>query len=268
VAAFDSADVGEGKPVTLTDASTLTGADAGNYVLSLEGAPTTTGTVLMPDVSGTQTLDGFRSPSSGTIIGSSFSIPEGTVLEELTWRPQLPAGWTLLAAAGDGAPSVVDGAVVFEGPYEGQTVSFTYTVSIPGNESVTNYLNASVSFKLENMLDALTVERLPETLLLKRYHSADYRAPFWVIDTSEATRFLNYSRIGGYVVQDNLQDGFFGTAMPDTTNLTDGRHSGDFKLPFWTIDTSEKVRLQSLWRAGAYHVSDTPTVDGYGMGPQ
>ncbi len=47
VVAFDSAGVGEGKPVMLTDASTLTGADAGNYTLSLEGAPMTTGTVRL-----------------------------------------------------------------------------------------------------------------------------------------------------------------------------------------------------------------------------
>jgi hypothetical protein len=251
VAVFDSADVGAGKVATLTAATTLTGADAGNYTLSLDGAPTATGTVLIPAVSGTQSLDGFRSPSSGTIIGSSFSVPAGASLAELSWQPTLPAGWSLVAAAGDGNPAVNGSQIVFAGPFEEPTISFTYTVSIPGNEMVTNYLNAAATFRLESMINALTVERLPATLLLKRYHSADYRAPFWVIDTSESTRFLNYSRIGGYAVEDNLQDGFVGTAMPDAANLTDGRHSGDFRLPFWTIDTSEKIRLQSLWRAGA-----------------
>ncbi|MGI6391987.1 MAG: YDG domain-containing protein [Kiritimatiellia bacterium] len=263
VAAFDSTDVGEGKPVILTDASTLTGADAGNYILSLEGAPTTTGTVLMPDVSGTQTLDGFRSPSSGTIIGSSFSIPEGAVLEELTWRPQLPAGWTLLAAAGDGAPNVVDGAVVFEGPYEGQTVSFTYTVSIPGNESVTNYLNASVSFKLENMLDALTVERLPETLLLKRYHSADYRAPFWVIDPVELNRVKGYLTAGAYHVNPLARDGF-NQGVGETDG---GRHSADYRPPFWVIDPLELNRVKGYLISGGYHVVPE-SLDGYGAGPE
>lgn len=50
VAAFADALVAEGKVATLTGASTLVGADAGNYALSLDGAPTGVGAVAKADI--------------------------------------------------------------------------------------------------------------------------------------------------------------------------------------------------------------------------
>ena len=169
----------------------------------------------------------------------------------------------MLAAAGDGAPGVVDGAVVFVGPYEGQTVNFTYTVSIPGNESVTNYLNASVSFKLASMLDALTVERLPATLLMKRYHSADYRAPFWVIDPTEMNRVKGYVAAGHYYVNPLALDGF----NQDIGETDGGRHSADHRSASWVIDPQEVNRVKGYLTAGGYHVVPE-SLDGYGIGPE
>src|SRR5690606_29632171 len=46
VAVFADALVGSGKTVTLTDATSLAGGDAGNYVLDMTGAPTSTGDVV------------------------------------------------------------------------------------------------------------------------------------------------------------------------------------------------------------------------------
>jgi len=251
VAAFASADVGAGKVATLTAATTLTGADAGNYTLSLVGAPTTTGSILFPAVSGTQTLDGFRSPSTGTIIGSTFSVPAGASLVDLTWNPTLPAGWSLVAAAGDGNPTVSGSEIVFAGPFEGPTISFTYTVSIPGNESVTNYLDAAATFRLEGMLDPLTAQRLPSTLLLKRYHSADYLPPYWQITSLELTRFRSFVGRPSYYSKTGTMDGF----DPVSGVKEGGRHSADYLPPYWTITATELTVLKRLVTPAGYHVN-------------
>jgi len=270
VAAFADKLVGEGKPVTLIDTSALTGADAGNYTLSLETAPTGTGNILFPAVSASHECNGYRSPSSGVAVSCSFTCPAGETLISLVWRPILPTGWTLLAASGDGAPTLggEGTSIVFAGPFTQDPVVFTYTVVVPGNQAVTNHLSADVEFELAGMSgSSLVAENLPGRLLVKRYHSADYQEPFWVIDVYEANKFMSLYRAPGYTFSALALDNFVGTTTPDSENVTDGRHSADTAFPPWKIDTTEASSVMYYYRSGGYHVSETiQTPDGYAPG--
>jgi len=270
VAVFDSVAVGSGKTVSLSAATMLSGADAGNYTLSLVGAPTTTADILFPAVSASHECDGYRSPSSGIAVSCSFTFPAGETLTSLVWRPILPSGWTLLAASGDGAPTLAgDGSsIVFAGPFTQAPVMFSYTMAVPGNQAVKNYLAADVEFGLASMSGgSLIAENLPGRLLLKRYHSADYQAPFWVIDVYEANKLMSLSRAPGYTFSAQALDNFVGTATPDNENVVDGRHSADTDVPLWKIDTTEANRVLYYYRSGGYHVSETvQTPDGYAPG--
>jgi hypothetical protein len=298
VAAFDSADVGEGKPVTLTDASTLTGADAGNYILSLEGAPTTTGSIVFPEVTATQVcLIHYKSPSLGLCtISNSLAYPTGDALVSLTWRPVLPSGWTVYSVTGGGSPATDGTNIVFTGVASAPNpLVFTYTLSVPGGASITNELDANLTFHLASTGGGvLTLPAQPQ-LLLKRYHSADYQTirrpplpplmvPDGKIDSIEMQRVLLYwsTGAGEYHVAEVTPD------TPDGFNIGSSGtnpwfHDADYQtirrpplpplmVPDGKIDSVEMQRVL-LYRStgtGEYHVfgvtTDTP--DGYNVGPE
>ncbi len=263
VAEFADKEVGANKTVSLSAASALTGAAAGNYELSLVGAPTATAAILFPAVSGTQACDGFRSPSAGTVIVNSFSYPADRTLTALVWRPKLPTGWLLVAASGNGAPSVNNGTeIVFAGPFTQRPVAFSYTVSVPGNQGVTNYMNANVEFGLAGMTGTLTAGNLPVALLLRRYHSADCFPPYWRISSLELNKVKAYLNAGAYYVDPATSDGF--TAIPGPQS--GGRHSADTAPANWKISSIELNKVKAYLNAGGYHVSPG-TSDGYALGP-
>lgn len=78
VAAFADAGVGSGKVATLTAGTTLTGADAGNYNLSLVGAPTATGEVVKATVSFDVTIAGTGGLKYVTYDGGNTFQPSVT----------------------------------------------------------------------------------------------------------------------------------------------------------------------------------------------
>ena len=105
-AAFADAAVGTDKPVALAAATTLTGADAANYTLSLEGAPTAAADIFFPDVTAEQAcLIHFKAPSQGLCtISNTLAFPADATLASLTWKPELLyPGWTVFSVTGDGA---------------------------------------------------------------------------------------------------------------------------------------------------------------------
>jgi len=264
VAAFENTAVGAGKLVSLSAESLLTGADAANYTLSLDGAPTSTAEILFPAVSATQTCSGFRSPSTATAIASSFSVPADNALISLTWQPVLPEGWTLAEASGEGSPSVSDGStIVFAGPFTGPVVTFTYTVAIPGNQAVTNLLNASVAFRLASMADALTAPNLPQPLLLKRYHSADCDPANWRISGREISTVKGYLNAGVYYVNLETVDGF----SQSVGTQQGGYHSADYDPANWRVSGRELSTVKGFLNAGAYHVEPIAP-GGYANGPE
>jgi len=139
---------------------------------------------------------------------------------------------------------------------------FTYTVSVPGDQAVSNLLSATVAF---NGLTA-QVEPLP----LFRYHSADYRSDlsgetvgqFRKIDSTEISRVLSYWRFG-YKPDAVGLDGF--SAAADYAGTEAVHHSADTDKN-WVVDGSELLRVQMYWRGGGYMV-DLATPDGYATDP-
>ena len=241
----------------------------------------------------------FKAPSQGLCtISNTLTYPAEAALTSLTWKPELLyPGWTVYSVTGDGAP-VTDGTnIVFTAPEElSPTVVFSYTFAVPGNGFPTNILNAGVTFGFEGVPGTLTTAALPP-LLLKRYHSADYQTmigpfntlaiPDWKIDSFEAQRFRQYSRIDlgsyhGTDVSSATPDGFTnGVAI-----AASWPHNGDYEtfvspferypVPDGKIHQFEVQRVFEIMRSGVgvdlgrYHLildPAIPTPDGYGVGP-
>ncbi|MDP6523855.1 MAG: YDG domain-containing protein [Kiritimatiellia bacterium] len=257
-AAFSDAAVGAGKTVSLTG-STLDGGDAGNYMLSLAGAPTTTAAITFPEVTATHTCNGYGSPSTNMLVTNVFSHSSGQTLLELTWKPLLPGTWTLTEASGDGGPSVVGTNVVFAGPFTTNRIEFTYTLNVPGGADITNAIRGIVQFRFAGMADSLSSSASPDPLIVARYHSADYRAPYWVMDGTEVNRILVYWREGNYHIEPFGYDGY----APGVGDTSGYGHNADYQSDYWKIDETEAQEALTYWRAGAYEFSDTSTDDGY-----
>lgn len=212
-------------------------------------------------VTASQACAGFRSPSAGTTVNGSFAWPSGATIESLSWTCALPQGWTLASASGSGNPQVSGNRLVFSGPFTQNPATFTYTVSVPGNEPVTNTLSAVADFQLQGMSAPAGVAAAPDPLLVKRWHSADYADPFNMVDPTEVNRVLAYWRAGGYCVDPRGYDGYAPTNTPDTS-AADQLHSADYAAPYCAIDAAEAGRVLAYWRAGGYQADETG-VDGY-----
>ena len=88
---------------------------------------------------------------------------------------------------------------------------------------------------------------------------------------AEIGRALSYWRTGNYQPILARPDGYEATTNVYTGTDT-GRHSADYQLLWWKIDTPEIGRVLSYWRGGGYSV-DLSRPDGYsavtnGPGPQ
>jgi Putative Ig domain len=213
-------------------------------------------------VTATHSTGSYFSPGTNTVV-CQVTYPLGRQLYLLLWTPQLPAGWSLLGASGDGNPEVSAGDIVFAGASLPNPLNFTYTVSISTNQAGTNLLRGAVTYLLDGMRDTVTLMATPDPLPVTRilYHSADYRDPRWIIDNLECSWVLAYWRAQGYHVSVNDRDGY----APGSDNTNGPRHSADYRSPYWVIDGTEMSRVLSYWRAGGYH-PDPAGLDGYGPG--
>ena len=118
VASFANANAGPGKTVSISASSSLTGAQAGNYYISLSGAPTTTATISPQSVSitpptfsktydrttsaspiGVPTLNGVLSGDTITISGTpTFTYTQSAVGTAVTVTPSVSYGLSGSAA--------------------------------------------------------------------------------------------------------------------------------------------------------------------------
>jgi hypothetical protein len=276
--------------VTLVSAGAGAAAALDSYAIVATGATGTglsnydihyvngTLTVIGP----TQDCPGFWSPStSRMVVSNTFAYAAGETLQSLKWTPVLPAtpaGWTVTAAAGDGAPQLqLDGSILFTMLPTSNPVRFTYTVTVPGNAAVSNSLSATVQYKLAS---GTTLDAAVPAIAIYRYHSADFRrdltgefaGQFRKIDGTEVNRVLSYWRYG-YKPSETGLDGFEADSNL-VWNAADGRHSADYEEPFGEISGAERDRVLAYWRAAdsGYHVSTT-TPDRYapdrtGPGPR
>ena len=112
VVTFANANAGNGKTVSLSASSTLTGAQAGNYYISLSGAPTATANISQQAVTitpptfnktydrtttatavGTPTLNGVVSGDTISISGSpTFSYAQASIGTEIAVTPSVSYG--------------------------------------------------------------------------------------------------------------------------------------------------------------------------------
>jgi hypothetical protein len=133
-AAFANATVGTAKPVALSAAS-LTGAAAGNYALSLAGAPTTTASIT--SAGGTVTIAGTFTASDKTYDGAAAAAgtTSGLTLAGVTAPDQVTIASVTLAfqsaAAGAGKTVTITGVTL------GGADAARYTTSLAGAPTAT-----------------------------------------------------------------------------------------------------------------------------------
>lgn len=108
-------------------------------------------------VEGTQSAPLYA--AGGTLtVSCTFAYPAGRALYSLLWTPTLPAGWTLLSAAGNGAPMVdpYGESIVFFGDLAANPVAFTYTVAVPPGAAGIEQLGATADYLLDGMADPVS----------------------------------------------------------------------------------------------------------------
>ncbi|MBU4459686.1 MAG: thrombospondin type 3 repeat-containing protein, partial [Verrucomicrobia bacterium] len=141
---------------------------------------------------------------------------------------------------------------------------FTYRVAVPGSESGPRQVAGDVDFLISGMLGWGRVSADPNPMTVgidANYHSADWQAPFWVIDASEAGRVLSYWRADAYHIDASTVDGYaHGLGSHDGP-----QHDSDFQDDPWNIDSEEVVRVLAYWIAGGYH-PDATGPDGFAPG--
>ena len=203
-------------------------------------------------------------PGATNTVNCQVTYSAGRRLLSLVWLPNLPAGWQVVGAAGDGNPEVNNGQILLTAFTLGNPLNFTYSVFVPAGETASREVRGTVVYFLDGAVNGAVIPAMPNPLVVPlqpRYHTADYEDARWVIDTLEVNRVLTYWRAQAYHHDTNGLDGYASGA-----GLTNGAlHSADYRAPFWLIDGTEVNRVLSFWRAGAYH-ADPTAPDGYAPG--
>jgi protocadherin Fat 4 len=207
---------------------------------------------------------GYPAEGGWLWVNASISYPTDKSLLSLLWRPELPAGWSLVAVTGSGSPEIQQSEIVFTGALTANPLTFSYQVSVPAGETGTKQITGGYEYQLTGMVNAATAYADPNPLLVEAvmYHSADYREPYWSVDGTEMNRVLSYWRAGAYHANLLGADGY---AAGTGDSGTSPRHAADYRTPDWVIDGTEMNRVLSYWRAGAYH-PNPDGADGYAPG--
>ena len=212
----------------------------------------------------------YASHTAGTFVSPGTNIvycqvdnQTGQRLLALAWVPTLPAGWSMVGVAGDGAPEVgPDGKVLFQAAnLTNNPLRFSYSVRVPAGETQARPIYGSAVVLLENIAGERTVPATPTPIYSapRLYHSADCNTN-WVVDTTEANRVLGYWRAQAYQLDANSCDGY----APGGGGLSGPLHSADYRSSWWVIDGTEMNRVLAYWRAGCYR-RDAGGVDGYAV---
>ena len=112
-----------------------------------------------------QQAPSFYTPG-GTVTVSNSLTYSGTVLSVL-WRPALPAGWTLLSAAGDGDPELVNGEITWTGTnLPPSPIRFTYTAHVPSGDAGLKQIRGAVDYMLAGCVTPMETYANPDPLTL------------------------------------------------------------------------------------------------------
>jgi hypothetical protein len=108
-------------------------------------------------VQGVMTIDAIQEgPSSfepGQTITISNTCTYSGTLFSLGCRPNLPRGWTILAASGDESPEHDQSYIVWSGKIPSSPVHFVYIVAISSNEFKSRTLSSEIEYQLSGMLN-------------------------------------------------------------------------------------------------------------------
>ena len=134
----------------------------------------------------------------GTLAVTNTFTYSGQLLS-LLWRPQLPDGWVLVSAYGDGHPEVGLGGILWTGAMPASPVTLVYSLGVPGDAVGEQPLRATVEYQLSGMVNPAAAQASPAILPLfspdpdvRAIHasSADYVAG----GTLRLTNRFDYSR--------------------------------------------------------------------------
>jgi len=191
-------------------------------------------------------------------IECRFYVPDVDDLLSLVWQPELPAGWSLVRAEGQGGPLVVGGYVVFTRNHVNNPIRFRCVVSVPATEAGEKELSAVATYQVSGMANPKGLQAVPAPLVVSKhdsgFHSADYQDLPWVIDAHELNRVLSYWRAGHYRPDPEGLDGFVATTERYRAPFENG-HSADFRPGNWRINAREANRVLAYWRAGGYRIN-------------
>jgi len=105
----------------------------------------------------------YYSPGT-TVLHGQFSLPVDARLQQLTWRPGLPKGWTLRAVSGLGGPRRQGSTVVFEQLVNHNPVQFNLSVEVPAGETDAREIAGNAEFTLAGETASQTQPITPLTL--------------------------------------------------------------------------------------------------------
>lgn len=159
-------------------------------------------------------------------VNCTFSLPLGARTKSLLWQPELPSGWRLTSASGDGAPEAsADGeSVVFLGSLLTNRISFSYTVAVPTNAINTQNVGGFAEYELAGMANPVAVRARPDPLVVRPMHTLQ-------IVSTYGTGQLP---VGTYT-------NFYGTTLTNLVNGSVVAGSRTFACTGWTLTGNEPV---------------------------
>ena len=120
------------------------------------------GSVL--DASVTQAGPATYTPGQTLTITCTFT-PGADQLLALLWKPQLPAGWTIVSVSGDGSPELVRGEILCVGTLPATAFQLTYTVTAPAAETKACTFGMVASYLADGMANAADLNATPIVIL-------------------------------------------------------------------------------------------------------
>lgn len=166
----------------LFDGTNLLGAT--NNSFALEDAQTTNSgyySVIITNVAGAitsavaavsivpflATHSGIAYQSPGTcVISGRIGWAWDQSLLFLVIEPNLPNGWTLLSASGQGNPEVEDGKIVFDESTAPNPLNFSYTAAVPSGQTGTQAIQDTAIYFLEDMEQTASLQAAANPLFL------------------------------------------------------------------------------------------------------
>lgn len=103
---------------------------------------------------------------AGALLGATNSFSYSGTLWSLLWRPQLPAGWTIVSVSGTGNPELQSGEIVWTGTMPASPIQMAYTVQVPAHASGGQNLRGEVEYQLAGMVNPATFYASPDPLIV------------------------------------------------------------------------------------------------------